>query len=59
MPFDEGLAATVAWYRDHRDWWEPLKPVYAVTAREIGLMHRALSQFNIDSITSNNPRWAA
>jgi dTDP-glucose 4,6-dehydratase len=23
--FDEGLAATVAWYRDHRGWWEPLK----------------------------------
>ncbi len=23
--FAEGLAATVAWYRDHRDWWEPLK----------------------------------
>jgi dTDP-glucose 4,6-dehydratase len=23
--FDEGLAATVAWYRNHRDWWEPLK----------------------------------
>ena len=22
---DDGLAATVAWYRDHRDWWEPLK----------------------------------
>ncbi|HEY8453327.1 MAG: dTDP-glucose 4,6-dehydratase [Micromonosporaceae bacterium] len=21
----EGLAATVAWYRDHRDWWEPLR----------------------------------
>ena len=21
---DEGLASTVAWYRDHRDWWEPL-----------------------------------
>ncbi|MEM9609191.1 MAG: dTDP-glucose 4,6-dehydratase [Actinomycetota bacterium] len=21
---DEGLARTVAWYRDHRDWWEPL-----------------------------------
>ena len=21
----EGLAATVAWYRDNRDWWEPLK----------------------------------
>ena len=23
--FDEGLAATVAWYRANRDWWEPLK----------------------------------
>ena len=22
---DEGLAATVAWYRDNRAWWEPLK----------------------------------
>jgi dTDP-glucose 4,6-dehydratase len=22
---DEGLASTVAWYRDNRDWWEPLK----------------------------------
>jgi len=22
----EGLAATVAWYRDNRAWWEPLKP---------------------------------
>jgi dTDP-glucose 4,6-dehydratase len=22
--FDEGLAETVAWYRDHRGWWEPL-----------------------------------
>ncbi|MEQ3552801.1 dTDP-glucose 4,6-dehydratase [Pseudonocardia nematodicida] len=21
--FDEGLAATVAWYRDHPGWWEP------------------------------------
>jgi len=21
---DEGLAATVTWYRDHPDWWEPL-----------------------------------
>ena len=25
VPFAEGLAATVAWYRDRRDWWEPLK----------------------------------
>jgi dTDP-glucose 4,6-dehydratase len=23
--FAEGLAATVAWYRDNRDWWEPIK----------------------------------
>jgi dTDP-glucose 4,6-dehydratase len=23
--FDEGLAQTVAWYRDNRPWWEPLK----------------------------------
>jgi dTDP-glucose 4,6-dehydratase len=23
--FEEGLAATVAWYRERRDWWEPLK----------------------------------
>src|SRR5664280_1514864 len=25
VAFDQGLAATVAWYRDHRDWWQPLK----------------------------------
>ncbi|GAY09204.1 dTDP-glucose 4,6-dehydratase [Pseudonocardia sp. N23] len=25
VPFAEGLAATVAFYRDRRDWWEPLK----------------------------------
>ncbi|HUP69538.1 MAG TPA: dTDP-glucose 4,6-dehydratase [Acidimicrobiales bacterium] len=23
---DEALASTVAWYRDNRRWWEPLKP---------------------------------
>ena len=23
--FEDGLAATVAWYRDNRQWWEPLK----------------------------------
>jgi dTDP-glucose 4,6-dehydratase len=23
--FDEGLAATAEWYREHRDWWEPIK----------------------------------
>lgn len=24
ISLDEGLAATVAWYRDHEDWWRPL-----------------------------------
>lgn len=23
--FDDGLAATVDWYREHRGWWEPLR----------------------------------
>ena len=23
--FDDSLASTVEWYREHRDWWEPLK----------------------------------
>jgi dTDP-glucose 4,6-dehydratase len=23
--FDAGLAQTVDWYREHRDWWEPIK----------------------------------
>jgi dTDP-glucose 4,6-dehydratase len=25
IPFEDGFARTVAWYRDHRDWWEPIK----------------------------------
>jgi dTDP-glucose 4,6-dehydratase len=25
VPFEQGLAETVQWYRDHRAWWEPLK----------------------------------
>ncbi|MHB1834838.1 MAG: dTDP-glucose 4,6-dehydratase [Solirubrobacteraceae bacterium] len=25
MRFDEGLAKTVAWYRDNRWWWEPIR----------------------------------
>jgi dTDP-glucose 4,6-dehydratase len=32
MPFEEGLALTVQWYRDNRSWWEPLKAA-AATAR--------------------------
>jgi len=23
--FDDGLRETVEWYRDHRDWWQPIK----------------------------------
>jgi dTDP-glucose 4,6-dehydratase len=25
VTFEEGLAQTVQWYKDNRDWWEPLK----------------------------------
>jgi len=25
VPFETGLASVVSWYRDNRDWWEPLK----------------------------------
>ena len=25
VPFEQGLADTVQWYRDNRTWWEPLK----------------------------------
>jgi dTDP-glucose 4,6-dehydratase len=32
VPFDEGLAATVAWYRDNRAWWEPLRRRAELTA---------------------------
>jgi dTDP-glucose 4,6-dehydratase len=32
MSFEDGLALTVQWYRDHRGWWEPLKAA-AATAR--------------------------
>jgi dTDP-glucose 4,6-dehydratase len=24
-PFEEGIAETIAWYRDNRAWWEPIK----------------------------------
>jgi dTDP-glucose 4,6-dehydratase len=32
MPFEQGLADTVAWYRDNRAWWEPLKARAALPA---------------------------
>jgi dTDP-glucose 4,6-dehydratase len=25
VSFEDGLAQTIAWYREHRDWWEPIK----------------------------------
>ncbi len=31
VPFEKGLADTVAWYRDNRAWWEPLKKRAALT----------------------------
>jgi dTDP-glucose 4,6-dehydratase len=30
VPFDEGLAQTVAWYRENRSWWEPLRARAAI-----------------------------
>jgi dTDP-glucose 4,6-dehydratase len=30
VPFDEGLASTVQWYRDNRSWWEPLRETAAL-----------------------------
>lgn len=30
VPFEEGLAGTVRWYRDNRSWWEPLKETAAL-----------------------------
>ena len=32
MPFESGLADTVAWYRAHEDWWRPLRAAAETTA---------------------------
>ncbi|MFB9904752.1 dTDP-glucose 4,6-dehydratase [Allokutzneria oryzae] len=32
VPFEQGLADVVAWYRDNRAWWEPLKQRAALAA---------------------------
>jgi dTDP-glucose 4,6-dehydratase len=29
MRFEEGIAATVAWYRANESWWRPLKGEHA------------------------------
>jgi dTDP-glucose 4,6-dehydratase len=39
VDFAEGLARTVAWYGEHRDWWEPIKrgeTFEAYSARQYG-----------------------
>ncbi|MGH3925954.1 MAG: dTDP-glucose 4,6-dehydratase, partial [Pseudonocardiaceae bacterium] len=33
VDFAQGLADTVRWYDEHRDWWEPLKPASAGISR--------------------------
>ncbi|SFK22306.1 dTDP-glucose 4,6-dehydratase [Amycolatopsis sacchari] len=33
VPFDEGLADTVRWYRENRSWWEPLKERAALAGK--------------------------
>jgi dTDP-glucose 4,6-dehydratase len=25
VTFEEGIAATIAWYQTHEDWWRPIK----------------------------------
>ena len=32
VPFEQGLADVVQWYRDNRAWWEPLKERAALVA---------------------------
>jgi dTDP-glucose 4,6-dehydratase len=48
IPFEEGLAETVAWYVDNRDWWEPIvrdSPAYR------GWISRQYS--NLTDVSSN------
>ncbi len=45
VPFDEGLAETVRWYREHEGWWRPIKEQDAAYreyyARQYGARPRA------------------
>ncbi|KIF06037.1 dTDP-glucose 4,6-dehydratase [Streptomyces sp. RSD-27] len=36
VPFEQGLADTVAWYRENRAWWEPLKAAAGPAAAGTG-----------------------
>jgi dTDP-glucose 4,6-dehydratase len=43
VPFDEGLAMTVQWYRDNRFWWEPLRSRAALSHRDYSLAEVGVS----------------
>jgi len=34
--FSEGLADTIAWHTEHRDWWEPAKSATEAAYRKAG-----------------------
>jgi dTDP-glucose 4,6-dehydratase len=36
IPFEEGIAATVQWYAEHRGWWEPLRDRAPVVEEDWG-----------------------
>jgi dTDP-glucose 4,6-dehydratase len=36
IPFEEGIAGTVAWYAEHRAWWEPLRDRAPVVEEDWG-----------------------
>jgi dTDP-glucose 4,6-dehydratase len=36
MPFEEGLAITVRWFRENRSWWEPLRDSLAAWHQRLG-----------------------
>jgi dTDP-glucose 4,6-dehydratase len=36
VSFDEGLDRTIAWYREHEDWWRPLRQAGAARRRGVG-----------------------
>lgn len=34
--FEQGLRHTVEWYRQHKDWWKPLKQETEAKYKELG-----------------------
>src|SRR5581483_4046031 len=43
VSFEEGIAATIAWYREHEDWWRPIKDRTEIITWEAGTRGRASS----------------